>query len=117
MTDNTQDVCVALMTAPSAEVAEQIVRELVESGVVACGNIISGVTSIFRWQGAVQREAEVMVVFKTVMSRTEQLVERVRALHPYDVPELLVLPVALGNRAYIDWVQASVSGLRGEKQR
>src|SRR5438067_3297871 len=105
------------MTAPSAEVAEQIVAELVENGVVACGNIISGVTSIFRWQGTMQRDAEVLVVFKTVMGRTEQLVERVRALHPYDVPELLVVPVALGNAAYIEWVQASVSGLRGEKRR
>jgi periplasmic divalent cation tolerance protein len=112
-----QDVRVALMTAPSAEVAERIVRELVEAGVVACGNIVPGVTSIYRWQGSVERESEVLVVFKTVERRVAELIERVRALHPYDVPELLVLNVADGNPSYIGWVQESVVSTQPEKHK
>ena len=114
MSEAAADIRVALMTAPSIDVAERIVRALVESGVVACGNIVPGVTSIYRWRGAVEQESEVVVLFKTVAGRTLELVERVRALHPYDVPELLVLGVEAGNASYIDWVRESSAGLQRE---
>ena len=104
----TDVVRVALMSAASHETAVSIVTTLVEERVIACGNILPGVTSIYRWQGAVQTEPEVMVVLKTTDDKVSALLERVRALHPYDVPELLVLTVESGHEPYLKWVAESV---------
>lgn len=101
---------VALVTTPDAAVAEEMVRTLVEEGVVACGNILPGIRSIYRWQGAVENSTEVLVVFKTTADGAARLVERVPALHPYDVPEVLVLTVDAGHRPYLDWIAESVGG-------
>lgn len=98
---------IALMTAPSIEVAEQIVRTLVEERVVACGNIMPGLTSIYRWRGAVERDAEVLVILKTTAPAVPRLLERAPALHPYEVPELLVLPVEAGYGPYVTWLTES----------
>ena len=100
---------VVLVTAPDAELAESLVRRLVEEGVVACGNILPGITSIYRWQDKVERESEVLVVFKTTRAGAERLVQRVPELHPYDVPEVLVLPVEAGHRPYTKWIAENVS--------
>lgn len=98
------DARIVLVTAPDTAVAERIVTTLVEERLAACGNIVSGVVSIFRWEGRVQREAEVLIVLKTAASRVAALQERVPALHPYDVPEVLVVPVESGHGPYVDWV-------------
>lgn len=104
---------VVLVTAPDAGVAERLVRGLVEEGVVACGNILSGVTSIYRWQGEVERAGEALVVFKTTSAGAARLVERVPELHPYDVPEVLVLKVEAGHGPYLKWISENVSADRG----
>jgi periplasmic divalent cation tolerance protein len=101
---------VVLVTAPGQEVAESLVRRLVEEGLAACGNIVSGVTSIYRWQGAVERETESLIVLKTTAAAGARLVERVVELHPYDVPEVLVMPVDGGYGPYLDWVVGNVNG-------
>jgi periplasmic divalent cation tolerance protein len=101
------DVALVLMTAPDRAVAERIVQTLVEERLAACGNIVPGVVSIYRWQGAVQRDDEVLVVLKTTPARTGAVMARVPALHPYDVPEVLVLPVVDGLPPYVRWVVAS----------
>jgi len=95
----------ALMTAPSVEAAERIVRALVEERVVACGNIVPGLTSIYRWRGAVERDAEVLIVLKTTASAVPRLLERAPALHPYEVPEILVFAVQAGHSPYLDWLE------------
>lgn len=100
---------VVLVTVPDEAVAESLVRRLVEERVVACGNILSGVTSIYRWKGAVQHEAECLIVFKTTAAAAERLVDRVPELHPYDVPEVLVLPVEDGHAPYLRWINDNVS--------
>lgn len=100
---------VVLVTTPDVRGAEELVRQLVEEGVVACGSIVAGVTSIYRWQGEVERAAEALVVFKTTAAGAARLVERVPRLHPYEVPEVLVLPVEAGHRPYLDWIAESVS--------
>jgi periplasmic divalent cation tolerance protein len=106
-----QAVQVVLMTAPSADVAEHVVRTLVDERLAACGNIVPGMTSIYRWQGAVRTDAEVLVILKTTAERAAALLARASALHPYDVPELLVLPVAAGHEPYLAWVRScSVAG-------
>jgi len=100
---------VVLMTAPDREVAERIVRTLVEERLVACGNIVPGVTSIYRWQGAIACDSEVLVVLKTSADRVPTLLGRASELHPYEVPELLVLSVESGYLPYLEWVRESTS--------
>jgi len=92
------------MTAPDAESAGRVARGLVEERLIACANLLPGATSIYRWQGAVQVEAECLVVMKTREALVPRLLERAAALHPYDVPELLALPVDAGLPEYCRWV-------------
>ena len=96
---------VALVTAPDEDVARSLARALVAERLVACVNVVSGLRSVYRWEGEVQEDAEVLLVLKTRADRVEALTERVLALHPYDVPELLCLPVMGGSPAYLDWVR------------
>jgi periplasmic divalent cation tolerance protein len=102
-------VRVALSTAPDADVAARIARALVEERLAACANLLSPVRSIYRWQGRVEDDTEVLLVIKTRADRVDALAERLRALHPYDVPELVVLPVDAGLAAYLDWVRAEAA--------
>jgi periplasmic divalent cation tolerance protein len=102
-------VRVLLATAPDAAVAERIARALVEESLVACANLVPGVRSIYRWQGRVEEGSEVMLILKTQADRIPVLADRLRALHPYEVPELLVLPVESGLAPYLDWVRAETA--------
>lgn len=106
-------VVTVLMTAPGTNVAEQVVRCLVEERLIACGNIIPDAVSIYRWERQIQREKEVIVVMKTVRSAVAETVKRATELHPYDVPELLVQEVTGGAPAYLDWVRAQCHHVRG----
>ena len=101
-------ILVGLMTAPDRATAEQIVDQLVQDRLIACGNLSADVASIYRWQGAIERAAEILVIMKTTAGRADQVVERVRELHPYEVPEILFFPVPIGNDAYMQWVRDSV---------
>lgn len=98
------DVRVVLVTAPDREVAASLARELVEKNLAACGNVIPGLLSIYRWEGDVQEDPEVLLILKTHADRLESLMEKVSALHPYDVPEILALPVSEGLPSYMQWV-------------
>ena len=104
----TDEVRVVLMTAPDMEVALELGRRLVEERLAACANIVPGLTSIFNWQGEVKDESEVLMVLKTTGSVVDALVERAASLHPYDVPEVLALPVVDGYRPYLEWVRSEV---------
>lgn len=99
---------VVLVTAPDAVTAESLVRQLVDEGLVACGNIVPGITSIYRWNGRVERETEVMVIFKTTEAGTARLIRRVPELHPYEVPEVLALPVEAAHLPYVQWIEENV---------
>lgn len=103
-------VRVVLVTLPSMAEGRGLVRTLVEEGLVACGNLVPGLVSIFPWEGEVQEEAEVLAILKTVEQRLPDLVRRVPELHPYDVPEVLSLPVDRGHDPYLNWVAELVSG-------
>lgn len=102
------DVVVVLVTAPSEESAASIARTLVEEKLLACANLVPAVRSIYRWQGAVHDEREVLLVCKTTRGKLDALKRRLIALHPYDTPELLALPVEAGLEKYLAWVAASV---------
>ena len=98
------DAVVVLVTAPSADLAAAIARAVVEEKLAACGNVLPGVRSIYRWEGKVQDEPEALLILKTQRKRFAELRDRVLALHPYEVPEVIALPVEAGSDAYLDWI-------------
>jgi periplasmic divalent cation tolerance protein len=95
---------VVLSTVARAEDAERIGRALVERGLAACVNVVPGLVSIYRWQGQVEREEERLLVIKTRAERFEDLREALVALHPYELPEVLALPIAAGHAPYLAWL-------------
>ncbi len=99
------ELVLVLTTTPSRSLAEPLVRQLVDERRIACANLVAGVGSVFRWDGAVRHEEEVLVVMKTVASEVERLFDRIAELHPYDVPELIAVPVAAASQAYCRWVR------------
>jgi len=88
--------------------AQRIARALVEERVAACVNIVPGITSIYRWKGAVEQEAELLLVIKTTGERVEQLKARLLQLHPYELPEVVVIPIGGGHGAYLEWIAQQV---------
>jgi periplasmic divalent cation tolerance protein len=107
--DTPTDALVVLITAPDGAEAARIAELLVGEALCACVNIVPGVTSIYRWKGAVEQSTEVLCLIKTTRDRYPALAARVVQLHPYEVPEVLALPVAAGLDAYLSWMSASVS--------
>jgi periplasmic divalent cation tolerance protein len=107
---SSESVAVVLSTAPDTEVAQRIGTALVEERLVACANILNGVTSIYRWKGSVQKEHEVLMILKTTARGVEALRRRIVDLHPYDVPEVVALDVRDGHPPYLDWVVSAVGG-------
>jgi len=99
---------VALSTVATTEDAERIARSLVEKGVAACVNVVPGVMSFYRWKGRLERDAEVLLVIKTRGERFEELKTALLAEHPYEVPELVALPITAGHERYLEWLEDSV---------
>ncbi len=98
-----------LTTLASLDDARRLVRILVDERLVACGTVLPGATSIYRWRGGIHDAAEVVVLLKTMSTRWDALRDAVRRHHPYDVPELLALPVSAGLDAYVEWVAEEVA--------
>lgn len=103
----TSDYVVVLTTMPADGELPAFARSLVEERLAACVNLLAPMESIYRWEGSVERETERQVIIKTSRDRLVALWERVRELHPYEVPEFLVLPIIDGNDAYLRWVGES----------
>jgi len=95
---------IVLITVPSMEVGKQIARELVETRLAACVNILPGITSLYRWQGEVTEEDELLLVVKTQQALFDRLVELVTQHHPYDLPEVIALPIIAGLESYLTWI-------------
>ena len=104
----TTDALVVLVTVPNAETAEKLAEALVGERLAACVNVLDGVRSIYRWKGAVERDEELLCVCKTTRDGFERLRARVVELHPYELPEVVALPVERGHAPYLDWIKASV---------
>ncbi len=96
---------VVLTTCPDQATGEKIARALVEEGLAACVNLVPGLVSIYRWEGRLCRDPEVLLVTKTRRGRLPALRRRIQALHPYSVPEILALPVTAGSPAYLQWLR------------
>ena len=98
------DYIVVFVTAP-AEEAPGLAGKLVEERLVACVNIVPGLRSFYWWQGKVEDEPEVLCIMKTQSHMFEQLRDRVRELHSYEVEEIIALPILAGNPPYLDWIK------------
>ena len=96
------------VTCPDPSVAQTIVSALVEERLVACGNILTGLTSIYRWQGKVEKATECLVILKTTKALLAELERRVAELHPYEVPEVVAVEAHRVNQEYARWVGESV---------
>ena len=107
---NGTDCVIVCTTLPANADGAAFARTLVGERLAACASILPGVRSIYRWQENIEDDAEQQLLIKTTTARVAALGERIRELHPYDVPELLVLPVAAGGAAYLEWVRASAAG-------
>jgi periplasmic divalent cation tolerance protein len=92
-------------TFPNAELAESVGRRLVEQRLAACVNIIPGMTSIYNWKGALQQDAETVMIIKTRSGMADDAIAEVRRLHSYENPALVVIPVGGGSQPYLNWVK------------
>jgi periplasmic divalent cation tolerance protein len=93
---------------PSEEAAEKMAEALVRARLAACVNIYPGVVSVYEWKGVVQKEAEVVAFIKTRRELADEVMAAARALHPYEVPAFLVLPIESGNEDYLAWARGQV---------
>lgn len=104
------DVRVVLTTCPDESSAGRLARALVGERLAACGNVVPGLRSIYRWEGEVRDEPEALLVLKVATSGIAELADRLVALHPYDVPEFVALSVERGTASYLDWVVEETGG-------
>jgi len=102
------DAIIVLVTAPTTDKAAELARLLVEEELAACGNVVPGLRSIYRWEGKVHDEPEALLLLKTRASLFEALRERVVAVHPYQCPEVLRLDVTGGHAPYLEWILGNV---------
>jgi periplasmic divalent cation tolerance protein len=99
------DALVVFVTAPSEEAAGRIARGVVERRLAACASLVPSIRSIYRWEGEIHDEKEILIVIKTKRESFDPLMEWIRSNHPYEVPEILALPVAAGLPAYLEWLE------------
>jgi len=100
--------CVVVITCPSQKEAVKVKNILLDHRLVACVNIIKGVDSFFRWQGKIEFASEVMLLAKTTRRKFKKIITRVTEVHPYDVPEIIAIPIIDGNKPYLDWIDESL---------
>jgi periplasmic divalent cation tolerance protein len=98
------------VSVPSAELASAIGLRLVETGQVACANILPGIESIYRWEGAIVRDREAILIVKTVHDRVDAVIATIRAEHPYSCPGIVALPIVGGLGDYLDWIEQETRG-------
>jgi len=99
-----EKILLALSTFPDAETARRISNELVAQKLVACANILPSVESIYTWKGKIEKADETLVFFKLSEDRQTAFQEKLRSLHPYDVPEIIFVPISSGLPDYLRWV-------------
>ena len=88
--------------------AQRIARALVEERLAACVNVVPGVVSVYRWKGVVEKEDELLLVIKTMAQQVDTLKTRLLELHPYELPEVVVIPIGGGHGAYLEWIAQQV---------
>jgi len=105
----TEQVIIALSSCPDEVTARAVAEALVSERLASCVNRLPGMTSTYFWDGRLQNEAEILLIMKTTAARLAELEARLKVLHPYELPELVVLPVSGGNEPYLAWVRSGVA--------
>src|SRR6266851_3642268 len=100
----TSEPIIVLMTAASYDEASRIAETLVGARLAACVQILPKIGSVYRWQGEVQREKEILLLAKTVASRFDELESKVRAMHSYETPEIIAVPITAVSAPYLEWL-------------
>ena len=108
MVNTASPFVIVLTTFPADGDVEMVARTLVEERLVACVNILPVMDSVYLWQGTLDQSRERQMVLKTIHGRVDELMRRLEELHPYEVPELLVLPVSGGGERYLAWIGENV---------
>ena len=103
------DKVIVLSTCSSREEADRIARGLVEERLAACVNVVEGVSSVYRWKDAVQEDSEILLIIKSRRDLVARLNERLAAMHTYEVPEAIAIPVVDGSAAYLDWLERELT--------
>ena len=107
MSDEVSDAIIVFMTASNGEEAARLADMLVGAHLAACVQILPEMESVYRWQGKIERAPEILLLAKTIKSKFEELEREVRALHSYDTPEIIAVPVVAGSASYVDWLVKS----------
>ena len=111
MSDNNADAILVFMTAANGEEATRLADMLVGAHLAACVQILPEMESVYRWQGKIERQSEVLLLAKTTRAKFEELEREVRALHSYDTPEIIAVPIVAGSASYLEWLNKSVSSV------
>lgn len=99
---------VVLCTVPGEEIAKKIAHALVQERLAACVNIVPGLTSVYSWEGRMVEDSELLLLIKTRQERYGALEQRIKQLHPYQVPEVIALPIQQGSKEYLDWINSTL---------
>jgi periplasmic divalent cation tolerance protein len=102
------DPLLVLLTAPNGEEATRLAELLIGAQLAACVQILPQMESVYRWQGKIERQSEVLLIAKTIRSSFADLEREVRALHSYETPEIIALPITAGSPPYLEWLTKSV---------
>lgn len=102
------EAIVVLMTAANGEEAARLADLLIGAHLAACVQILPEMESVYRWQGKIERQPEILLIAKTARSKFDELEREVRALHSYETPEIIALPIVAGSGPYLDWLHASL---------
>ena len=112
MMNQFESIRIVFITAPDLDTAESIAKALLEKRLAACVNIIPGLRSIYHWEGKIEDDQEILLMIKTRAELIEkQLTPLVQKLHPYQVPEIIALPVVGGGQSYLDWILSETGGI------
>jgi periplasmic divalent cation tolerance protein len=104
-----EQAILVLTNVPDAELARSLAAALVEQRLAACVNILPAVQSIYRWQGVIEQASEITLLIKSTQARYRELQEAIVRLHPYDVPEVIAIPLSAGLPSYLGWIAAETS--------
>lgn len=103
------DAIVVFMTAANGEEATRLADMLVGAHLAACVQILPEMESVYRWKGKVERQAEVLLIAKTTQAKFDELEREVRALHSYETPEIVAVPILRGSAPYLEWLQQAAA--------
>jgi periplasmic divalent cation tolerance protein len=103
------ETLILLCTCPDDAVAADLSHQLVERGLAACINRFGGLTSVYKWDGEMKEGTEVQLVIKTSQAASEQLIDELQRLHPYDLPEIIAIPITAGYPPYLEWIREATT--------